>query len=132
MDAREKNIFLGLYRMLLVDDEIHPAELGILYQIGKEKGGISEEEIQKAILTTGINLSIDDLSDDDRIEYLYNLSRIAVADGFIDVKEREMLQDTSKLLGFSEENVSEITKFLLDQARESKTFEEVLEIIKNS
>jgi len=132
MNEKDKKMFLGLYQMLLADGEVHPNELELLYEIGKEKGGMSEEEIQQAIFSPNTFVSQESLSNDERIEYLYNLSRIAWADGKIEEKERETLQEASKRLGFAEENVVEISEFLLEQAKEKKTFEEVLQTIKNS
>jgi uncharacterized tellurite resistance protein B-like protein len=132
MKENEKKMFLGLYQMLLADAEVHPKELEMLYQIGKEKGNISAEEIQQAVFSPNTFVEIKSLSDDDRIEYLYNLSRIAWADGKIDFKERVILQDASKRLGFAEENATEISEFLLEQAKENKSIEDVLETIKNS
>lgn len=132
MNENQKKMFLGLYQMLLADAEVHPNELELLYQIGKEKGGISEEEIQRAIFSPNTVISLETLSDEGRIEYLYNLSRIAWADGKIDDKEKEILEDASKRLGFAEENVTEIAEFLLEQAKEKMPFEEVLQTIKNS
>ena len=132
MNENEKKMFLGLYQMVLADAEVHPHELEVLYEIGKEKGGISEEEIQQAIFSSNTLVSMESLSDEERIEYLYNLSRIAWADGKIEDSERKALQESSKRLGFSEENVVEISEFLLGQAKEKKPFEEVLQIIKNS
>lgn len=132
MEDNNKKMFLGLYQMLLADAEVHPKELELLYQIGKEKGGISEEEIQKAVFSPNTLISLDSLSNDERIEYLYNLSRIAWADGKVNSKEKEILQEASIRFGFAEENVIEITEFLLKQVEENKSFEEVLQIIKNS
>ncbi|MDY0103455.1 MAG: TerB family tellurite resistance protein [Lentimicrobium sp.] len=132
MNENEKKMFLGLYQMLLSDAEVHPNELEMLYQIGKEKGGISEEEIQQAVFSPNTFVSLDSMNDDERIEYLYNLSRIAWADGRIDDKEKEVLQDASRRLGFAKENVVEITDFLLEQAKEKKSVIEILETIKNS
>jgi len=132
MNENEKKMFLGLYQMMLVDAEVHPTELELLYQIGKEKGSISEEEIHRAIFSPNTFVSQESLSDEDRIEYLYNLSRIAWADGKIEENEKIFLQDTSRRLGFAEENVKEITGFLLEQAKEKKTVREVLQTIKNS
>ncbi|WP_163222546.1 TerB family tellurite resistance protein [Bacteroides sp. 214] len=132
MTENEKKMFLGLYQMLLIDAEVHPNELELLYQIGREKGGISEEDIQRTIFSPNTFVSLDSLSDEDRIEYLYNLSRIAWADGRIDDKEIETLQEASRRLGFAEENVIKISEFLLEQARERKSFEELLQTIKNS
>ena len=57
---------------------------------------------------------------------------MAWADGKIDDKEKEVLRGASKRLGFAEENSNEISEFLLEQAKEKKSFEEVLQTIKNS
>jgi len=132
MEKNDKKMFLGLYQMLLADAEVHPNELEMLYQIGKEKGGISEQEIQEAVFSPNTFVSLESLSDNDRIEYLYNLSRIAWADGKIDNKEKDVMQEASRRLGFAEENVAEISEFLLDQAKDKKTFEDILKTIKNS
>lgn len=132
MNENEKKMFLGLYQMLLADAEVHPNELELLYQIGKEKSGISEEEIHRAIFSPNMVISIESLSDEARIEYLYNLARIAWADGKIDDKEKEILENTSKRLGFAEENITEITEFLLGRAKEKMPFENVYQIILNS
>jgi DnaJ-domain-containing protein 1 len=130
MDEKNKQLFLGLYQMVLSDAEVHPKELELLYQIGKEKG-ISEEDVQKALFSPNSLVSSTDLNDDEKIEYLYNLAQIAWADGHIDDKEKETLQNTTKRLGFAEEYVTEITDFLLSQAHERKSVKEVLETIKN-
>lgn len=131
MTENEKKMFLGLYQMVLTDAEVHPDELEMLYQIGREKGNISEEEIQQAVFSPNTFVSLDDLSDEDKIEYLYNLSRIALADGIIDDREKEALQEASRRLGFAEKNVMKISEFLLKQAQKNKTFQEVLQTINN-
>lgn len=132
MKEKDKQMFLGLYYMLLSDSEVHPKELELIYQIGKEKGGISDDEIQQALFSPNKFVSIENLSNEERIEYLYNLSRIAWADGKIEMKEKEMLQEASKRLGFGEENVEVITDFLIEQVKEKKSFEEILKTINNS
>lgn len=132
MTENEKKMFLGLYQMMLADAEIHPNELEMLYQIGKERGGISESEIQQAVFSPNTFVSLNSLNDEERIEYLYNLARIAWADGMVDVKEKDLLQEASRRFGFFEENVITISEFLLKQAKAKKTFEEVLQIIEKS
>jgi len=132
MNENDKKMFLGLYQMVLADAEVHPKELELLYKIGKEKCGISDEDIQQAVFSPNTFVSLENLSDDERIEYLYDLARIAWADGKIENTERETLQKASMRLGFAEENVVEISEFLLAQAKDKKLFEEVLQIIKNS
>ena len=54
------------------------------------------------------------------------------ADGRIDDKEKKVLQDAIKRLGFAEESILEISEFLLKQAKENKSFMEVLQTINNS
>lgn len=132
MEENYKKMFLGLYQMLLADAEVHPKELELIYQIGKEKGIVSEKEIQAAVFSPNSFISLESLSDDERIEYLYNLSRIAWADGKIDEKEKVVLLDASQRLGFAKEYSSAIADFLLLQAKDNKSFDEVLQIIKNS
>jgi uncharacterized tellurite resistance protein B-like protein len=132
MEENQKKMFLGLYQMILADAEVHPKEIELLYQIGKDKGGISEEEIQRAVFSPNTFVSLESLSDEERIEYLYNLSQIAWVDGKVDDKEKAILQTATQRLGFADENVEEISEFLLAEAKENKSFEEVLKIIKNS
>ena len=132
MNEKEKKMFLGLYQMMLTDAEVHPKELELLYEIGKEKGGISESEIQQAIFSPNTLITLENLSEEERIEYLYNLSRIVMADGKIDFKEKETMMEATKRLGFAEENALEISEFLFEQAKEKRPFEDVLQTIKNS
>ncbi|MDR0733669.1 MAG: TerB family tellurite resistance protein [Dysgonamonadaceae bacterium] len=131
MDEKSKKLFLGLYQMILADTEVHPKELEGFYQIGKERG-VTAEEIQQALFSSNNLISSENLSDDERIEYLYNLARIAWADDKLDEKEKEILQNACRRLEFAEENVEEIVTFLLEQARDNKAFDDVLAIIKNS
>ncbi|MBI1222434.1 MAG: hypothetical protein GC180_07515 [Bacteroidetes bacterium] len=132
MEEIDKKKFLGLYQMLLIDAEVHPKELELLYEIGKEKGGITEEEIQEAIFSPNTLINLESLSSEDKIEYLYNLARIAWADGKIDDQEINLLQETSIRLGFGSENAEEISHFLIKEIKANKTFSEVLSTIENS
>jgi uncharacterized tellurite resistance protein B-like protein len=131
MDERSKRLFLELYQMILSDIEVHPKELETLYQIGKERG-VSEAEIHKVLFSPNSFVSLEKLSDDERIEYLYNLARVAWADGVLDERETTTLQNATKWLGFAKENAETIAAFLLEQAGEGRSIEEVLTIIKTS
>jgi uncharacterized tellurite resistance protein B-like protein len=131
MDEKSKRLFLELYQMILSDMEVHPKELETLYQIGKERG-VSEAEIHKVLFSPNSFVSLEKLNNDERIEYLYNLARIAWADGVLDERETTTLQNASKWLGFAKENAEAIATFLLEQAREDKPIKEVLTVIKTS
>ncbi|MDR0421373.1 MAG: TerB family tellurite resistance protein [Prevotellaceae bacterium] len=131
MDEKIKQHFLGLYQMIISDTEVHPKELELLYQIGREKG-VSEQEIQNAILSpNSLFLSADLLNNDEKIEYLFDLARMAWADGVLDDSEKVSLNNACKRLGFSSEYSEEISTFLLEQAKDNKNIKDVLEIIKN-
>jgi len=130
MNENLKKLFLELYQMILSDSEVHPKELELLYQLGKDKG-ISEQEIQAAVFSPNNLFSSESLTDDEKITYLYNMAQIAWADGKLDDKEKETLYNTSKRLGFTEKYIVEISNFLLLQAENNKTIDEVLLTIKN-
>ena len=130
MNENLKKLFLELYQMILSDSEVHPKELELLYQLGKDKG-ITEQEIQAAVFSPNNLFSSESLTDDQRITYLFNMAQIAWADGKLDDKEKETLYNTSKRLGFTEKYIVEISNFLLLQAENNKTIDEVLLTIKN-
>lgn len=130
MNENLKKLFLELYQMIISDSEVHPKELELLYQLGKDKG-ISEQEIQAAVFSPNNLFSTESLSDDEKITYLYNMAQIAWADGRLDDKEKETLHNTCKRFGFAEEYVAEISDFLLTLAEKKKTINEVLQIINN-
>jgi uncharacterized tellurite resistance protein B-like protein len=131
MDEKSKRLFLEMYQMILSDTEVHPKELEMFYKIGKECG-VSEAEIQKVLFSPNSFVSSEELNDEEKIDCLYNLARIAWADGRLDESEKEMLQNASKRLGFAAENAEEIATFLLEQAYHGKSIEEVLTVIKTS
>jgi uncharacterized tellurite resistance protein B-like protein len=131
MDERLKQHFLGLYQMILADTEVHPKELELLYRIGKEKG-VTEQDIQSAIFSPNNLLTSENLlSDDEKIEYLFDLARMAWADDVLDDTEIVSMKSACIRLGFSEEYSADITNFLLEQAKSGKDIAAVLEIIKN-
>jgi uncharacterized tellurite resistance protein B-like protein len=130
MNDKDKQLFLELYQMILSDTEVHPKELEMLYQIGRRRGA-TEQDIHHALLSPGKFATSQSLSDDEKIEYLYDLACMAWADGILDEREKECLQDVCKRLGFEEQYVAEITDFLLQQVRDGKQIEQVLESIKN-
>jgi hypothetical protein len=128
MNENLKKLFLELYQMIISDSEVHPQELELLYQLGKDKG-ISEKEIQMAVFSPNNLFSSETLSDDEKITYLYNLAQIAWADDSLDENEKLTMYNTCKRFGFEEDYITEISDFLLSQAENKKTISEVLQII---
>jgi len=128
MNENLKKLFLELYQMIISDSEVHPRELELLYQLGKEKG-ISEKEIQMAVFSPNNLFSSESLSDEEKITYLYNLAQIAWADGNLADNEKATMYNTCRRFGFGEEYILEISDFLLSQAENKKSISEVLQII---
>lgn len=120
--------FLNLYAMALADKSIDVRELELLYRIGLEKG-IGKAEIDRFITNSE---SVDILVPESlelKAEYLYDLVRMAWADGRIDPEEERTLESFCRKFGFKEENISAITGFFIDQAQRDVPLIEVQRIV---
>ena len=125
IDAKKKLQFLDLYSMVMADGIVHPKEMETLYRIGLEKYGLSQEEIMENVLSSGSSSMIPDLPEE-RIAVLYEMAEIAWADGELDESERNMLRRYATLYGINEENIDELVDFLLDQAKNGVSEEDVI------
>lgn len=128
LDPGLKGHFLNLYHMALSDAEIDTSELEKLYTIGAEKG-VSKEEIDLVVLRPDtIKFSVP-TSVLEKIESLYDLARIALADGKIDENEQRVLHMFCKKFGFEEENLDKIVEFLLNEARKGTSKTNIFKIV---
>ena len=100
-----KSHFLRLFQMALVDDNFSPLELKKLYLFAEERG-IPKEELDKILLTPSENTDIPEKIET-RIEYLYDLARMALADGIIHEDEKNTLKKYCRKFEFLEENIYE-------------------------
>jgi uncharacterized tellurite resistance protein B-like protein len=132
MTEEVKSYFKSLYRMMLSDDDIHEQELSMLYQLAIDKG-IPEQDID--------NFLGEPLDDDDmftphdtliKIEYLYDLARMAWADGNVDDREKQTLVHFCTSFGFAEENIPLIIEFLLEEAKRGASKQSVMEQVKQT
>ena len=133
--AQEKQIdeglkahFLSLYCLTVSDNDVHPKELETLYQIGLEYG-ISKEDIQ-AIVMEPNNALITPSTIEEKVAYLYNLTRIAYADGKIVNEEKDLIGKYAIKFGFPKENAAAIVDFFLDSVKNCKTINDILEELK--
>ncbi|WP_417558355.1 hypothetical protein [Mesoflavibacter zeaxanthinifaciens] len=122
-----KSHFLRLYQMAFADDNFDVLELQMLYKFAEERG-VSEEELNEILLNPSHNSSIPE-SLDKRIEYLFDLSIMIWADDEVTEDERNTLHKYCKKFGFLEENISELSDFLLDKAKEGISKQELLKLI---
>ncbi|MBP3287940.1 MAG: TerB family tellurite resistance protein [Muribaculaceae bacterium] len=131
MDESIKSHFLLLYCMVLADGIIDTRELEVLYRIGTENYGLSPEEIGQAVREAGTSYLLPKKISD-KIALLYELALIAWADGVIEESEKEIMRKYALKMGFMEENIEKIVSFLLEEAKENKPLQQVIEKILNS
>lgn len=110
--------------MIVADGDVDQNELALMYQLGDEYG-LSRVDVQDAILSGG---NITTFSEDpiEKIHYLYDLSRMAWADGNLHEKEKSLLCDYANLFGFNPEIVSSFVDALLQNAKEKVSFEDLI------
>ncbi len=125
MDERQKSHFLSLYCMILADGIIDAKEMETLYQIASNNYGLTPEDVCQAVKEAGTTYYVPQTLSE-KVELLYDMCLIALADGTVDDSERRMLQDYTRRMGFDETNIDGIVDFLLEQARNKQSVKEVL------
>ncbi len=125
ISAELKSHFLRLYKMALSDDDFDVLELNMLYHFAEERG-IPKEELEKLLLNPIDHESAIPESLDKRIEYLYDLAKMIWADEKITEDERNTLKKYCKKFEFLDENVEELTKYLLTCAQKGVKVEEII------
>lgn len=119
-----KSHFLRLYQIALSDENFNHMEMQLLYKFAEERN-ISSSELDK-ILTGSVGEITIPESLEERIEYLYDFAQMIWADGEITDDELHALNKYCKKFEFLEENITELSNYLLKSAKEGKTTEEIL------
>ena len=102
-----KSHFANIVRLALVDNTIKNGERKLLDQLAKRIGLTKEES--KDIIKNHQNYPIEPpVSYDERIERLYNLTKMILADNEISKKQVFLLQRMAIGLGFLKENVKKL------------------------
>jgi uncharacterized tellurite resistance protein B-like protein len=120
-----KSHFLRLYNIALADDRFDALELQMLYRFGEDRG-IRKEELDKLFLNPVNHASnlIEDLNT--KIEYLFDLTSMILADGIVEVDELNALKKYCKKFDFLDENIDEIADYLIDSVQKGITKEEII------
>lgn len=125
MTIQLKSHFLRLYQMALTDDQFDVLELQMLYHFADERG-IPKEELDKLFLNPiNTELSIPE-NLNTRIEYLYDFARIIWADEKVADDELNMLKKYCRKFNFLDENINELTSYLIDCVKKGISKEEII------
>ena len=125
MTLELKSHFLRLYQMALSDDQFDVLELQMLYHFADERG-IPKEELDKLFLNPiNTELSIPE-NLNTRIEYLYDFAKIIWADEKITDDELNMLKKYCRKFNFLDENINELTSYLIDCVMKGISKEEII------
>ncbi len=119
-----KSHFLRLYQMAFADDLFDQLELKMLYDFARIRG-IEKEQLNYLLLNPSHVQAIPDTLDE-KIEYLYDLAQMIWADNKVTQDEKITLQKYCKKFGFLDQNIEELTDYLLKQAEDKKNLNEIL------
>lgn len=129
IDDRLKWHFFNLYCMALSDTDFDPREAEQLYKIGLEHG-LDKNMIDEIVVTSGLRPEMPKTLEE-KVTYLYDLTRMAWADRKIEEEERQMLIKNTIRLGFKEENKNTIVNFLIDSVKDGKSLPQIINEIKS-
>lgn len=120
-----KSHFLRLYQMALSDDQFDVLELQMLYHFADERG-IPKEELDKLFLNpVNTDFVVPEVLTT-KIEYLYDLARIIWADGKVTDDELNMLRKYCRKFDFVEENINDLSDYLIDCVQKNIGKEEII------
>ena len=124
-----KSHFLRLYQMAFSDDNFDLLELQMLYRFAEERG-VSKNDLEKFLLEPSHNSTIPEKFEK-KIEYLYDLAIMIWADNVATDDEINTLKKYCLKFGFLEENISNLSQFLLEKAKEKISKEDLILQINN-
>lgn len=119
--------FFNLYCMALSDTDFDPREAELMYKIGLEHG-LSKSTIDEIVVTSGLRPVIPH-SLEEKVFYLYDLVRMAWADGVIEEEEKVVLKKYIIRFGFEKSNADNIVNYLLESVKSKKDIEQIFKEI---
>lgn len=119
-----KSHFLRLYQMAFSDDNFDVLEMQMLYKFAEERK-VSKQELDNILLSPYHESTIPETLEL-KIEYLYDLAIMIWADEIVTKDEINTLKKYCVKFGFLEENITELSNFLINNAKKNASKEEVL------
>ena len=124
MDDVMKRHFFNLYCLALSNGYLDFKELQALYDIGVEHG-ITPDQINQLVLTANIDPKVPETIAE-KVECLYDLSRMAWADGKIEPEEHEIIKKCVIRYGFLPKNATGIVEYFIESVKENKSKTDIL------
>lgn len=125
VSAQLKSHFLRLYQIALSDENFNHLEMQLLYKFAEERG-VSKTDLD-SILTGVVGDVTIPASIEERIEYLYDFALMIWADEEITEDELNTFKKYCKKFEFLDENIDELTTYLLDNAKQENSLSKILE-----
>jgi hypothetical protein len=120
-----KSHFLRLYQMALTDDNFDVLELQMLYQFADNRG-VPRSELDRLLLNPVTHSTVIPKELSVKIEYLYDLACMILADGIITDDERNTLKKYCKKFNFMDENIEDLSEYLLDCVQKGISKDEII------
>jgi len=110
--------------MAFADDNFDVLEMQMLYKFAEERG-LTKEQLNHILLNPSHDSSIPK-SQEDRVEYLYDLATMIWADEKVTDDEYVTLKKYCVKFEFLDENITELADYLLESAKKGLSKEEIL------
>lgn len=123
-----KSYFSNLYTMVMADNDKSVDEMILLYKIGKEQFNLTEDEMDRMVITDEPLYYIPQ-TEKDKLLYLYDMARIAWADGKVVPTETALLKRTMERFGVNPDDIEDLTSFLLEKGKENLPHEDFLKYV---
>jgi len=99
-----------LVQLAKIDGEADESELEIIREIGSSNS-ISDEDIEKAIKSAEASdpiSGVEDFTDEEKFELMYNLVLVMKADGILHKEEMKFCMNLTRKMGFEEDALFEL------------------------
>ena len=107
-----KKLIHTLLHLAQVDGNVSGSELALIYKIAVAKG-VPMFEVEQMIQTPPQQAEdLDELSDDDRFEYIYTIILMIKMDGKLDEREFDMCKKYAVALGYDYSVISELMNLI--------------------
>ena len=107
-----KKLIHTLLHLAQVDGNVSGSELALIYKIAVAKG-VPMFEVEQMIQNPPQQAeTLDELSDDDRFEYIYTIILMIKMDGKLDEREFDMCNKYAEALGYHHHVISELMSLI--------------------